>query len=339
MSSKDSVHLHHAWASVLRHVGVHPENVLRSARLPPVLAQRRAVRISTDEYLRLWESVEAESDPAVALRIGEAMPTTTFHPALFAALLSPNLSMAVRRMARYKRLTGPLSLDVEETDQGLYVGILWHGPMVELPRTLASTELVLLTHLARIATRTHIHPLRVETPYDLQPRAVYERWFGVALERSSRLGLTFSQQDAELPFSRASDGLFSSFDPALRRRLADLEERASPSQKVSAALLEALPCGEASIESVSRRLGTGVRTLQRHLKQEHTSFKAIVNQTREKLAHHYLKDPGLAYSEIALLVGFDEPSSFFRAFREWTGRTPETVRMELNSSSSQTLPE
>ena len=30
--------------------------------------------------------------------------------------------------------------------------------------------------------------------------------------------------------------------------------------------------------------------------------------------------------EISFLLGFEEPNSFFRAFGEWTGRTPETVR-------------
>ena len=42
-----------------------------------------------------------------------------------------------------------------------------------------------------------------------------------------------------------------------------------------------------------------------------------------------MKTGSMAYArepEISFLLGFEEPNSFFRAFNEWTGRTPETVR-------------
>ena len=69
------------------------------------------------------------------------------------------------------------------------------------------------------------------------------------------------------------------------------------------------------------------RTLQRNLKQEGTSYKEIVRRTREQLARHYVSNTTLAYPEISFLIGFEEPSSFFRAFREWTGDTPESMRV------------
>ena len=69
------------------------------------------------------------------------------------------------------------------------------------------------------------------------------------------------------------------------------------------------------------------RTLQRNLKQDGTSYKEIVRRTREQLALHYVSSTTLAYPEISFLIGFEEPSSFFRAFKEWTGETPEAVRI------------
>jgi AraC-like DNA-binding protein len=56
-------------------------------------------------------------------------------------------------------------------------------------------------------------------------------------------------------------------------------------------------------------------------------YKEIVKKTRERLSRHYLTRTDLTYAEISFLVGFGEPSSFFRAFREWTGETPESVRL------------
>lgn len=68
------------------------------------------------------------------------------------------------------------------------------------------------------------------------------------------------------------------------------------------------------------------RTLQRHLKAEGTNFGSVLKETREGLALHCLRQTRITASEIAFLLGFDEPSSFYRAFHDWTGSTPEASR-------------
>lgn len=73
-------------------------------------------------------------------------------------------------------------------------------------------------------------------------------------------------------------------------------------------------------------MGVSSRTLQRRLASEGVSFREVLQATRELLARHYLTNTQLTYAEVAFLIGFDEPTSFFRAFREWTGETPERVR-------------
>lgn len=98
------------------------------------------------------------------------------------------------------------------------------------------------------------------------------------------------------------------------------------SQRVRSVLLECLPSGETSIVDAARRLGISSRTLQRRLKTEGVTYKELVKETRERLSRHYLLNTPLSYGEISFLVGYDEPSSFFRAFRKWTGMTPEYAR-------------
>lgn len=68
------------------------------------------------------------------------------------------------------------------------------------------------------------------------------------------------------------------------------------------------------------------RTLQRRVETEGTSFQQILKETREALAHHYLENTTLPASEISSFLGDDEPNFFYRAFRSWTGETPDTIR-------------
>ena len=92
-------------------------------------------------------------------------------------------------------------------------------------------------------------------------------------------------------------------------------------------------CERLAVEHVAKRLAVSPRTLQRRLKEEGTSFKGVVSATRENLARHYLSRTQLTATEIAFLLGFEEPTSFFRAFQRWTGTTPERLRKQAQQSA------
>jgi AraC-like DNA-binding protein len=47
---------------------------------------------------------------------------------------------------------------------------------------------------------------------------------------------------------------------------------------------------------------------------------------RRDLAEQYILDNSLTLTEISLLLGFSEPSSFSRAFKNWTGTAPSEAR-------------
>ena len=68
------------------------------------------------------------------------------------------------------------------------------------------------------------------------------------------------------------------------------------------------------------------RTLQRRLQRELVSYQDILNETRLALARNYLSRSTLTASEIAFLLGYDDPNSFYRAFAAWTGQTPGSLR-------------
>jgi AraC-like DNA-binding protein len=68
------------------------------------------------------------------------------------------------------------------------------------------------------------------------------------------------------------------------------------------------------------------RNLHRRLTNEGTSFKALLLETRQELARQYINDSTKTLTEISFLLGFSEVSSFSRAYRRWTGRSPSKAR-------------
>ncbi|MFT5686118.1 MAG: AraC-like DNA-binding protein [Myxococcota bacterium] len=328
MTESRDITLDRGWVIMLRDVGIDPQDVVRRAGLSLDLLTRESSRLSVSEYFGMLDAVEhLAQDPMLPLRLGQSASPEAFSPPIFAALCSSTLAVAVQRIATHKRLIAPMHVIHSETDQGLVVSWEWDDPTIQSPRLLMAMELVFMTQLARIATREPIKPLKVTCPIPLEPTEAFLDFFGVAPVVAPEVSLTFQLADAQRPFLTASEVLWRSFEPELQRRVSKLDAQAPMSVRTRSMLLECLPSGEATLHGTARRLGVSSRTLQRRLADEGVTFREVVRGTRERLARHYLVNTPLAYGEVAFLIGFDEPSSFFRAFREWTGKTPESVRL------------
>jgi AraC-like DNA-binding protein len=71
--------------------------------------------------------------------------------------------------------------------------------------------------------------------------------------------------------------------------------------------------------------------LQRRLERAGTTFNAVCDELRRDAALEHLRNPRVPIKEAAFLLGFSEPSTFYRAFRRWTGDTPANFRRGLAS--------
>jgi AraC-like DNA-binding protein len=70
----------------------------------------------------------------------------------------------------------------------------------------------------------------------------------------------------------------------------------------------------------------GPRTLQRRITDEGATFRQLLLEARKELAHQYLAQPSIEINEAAFLLGYDDPNSFYRAFKIWEGTTPAQWR-------------
>lgn len=315
---------------LLKDMGVQVDHVLRRASLPDDLFSGPHGGLTTAEHFRLWQSLDAEvADPLLPLRLAGTIQAESFVPPLFAALCSANMVQAAQRLATYKRLMAPMRLNVTTGSKGeLSLSPQWIDAEGETPFILVATELAFLMRLIRMATREPVNAMKVTFPA-LPGQAhtkAYADYFGVSVHRGADASLMLSSFDASRPFLTANDAMWQVFEPDLRRRLSELDAVATTAQRVRSALLELLPGGQSSIEAVASRLAMSKRTLQRRLEVEGDNFRGIVNRTREDLAKHYLTQTKLSASEIGFLLGFDDPNSFYRAYQDWTGNTPDSTR-------------
>ncbi len=319
------------WQAQAKDMAISLQDVLRYAQLPPDLLTRTPPTVTADEYFRLWRGIEhvMKDNPAFPLHLGKSITPETFSPTLFACLCSRDLDTALKRIAKYKPLVGPISLDIEQDDAQTTVEFRGLSKNDELPSSLVAGELVFWVQMARIATRERIVPQAIRTTSMFPEKEQYEEYFGTRVIQSHFNGLTFSSIDMQKPFLTANAQMLSIFEPVLDKRLQDLTQQASFRDRVRACLVEILASGDYSMSDVASRLAISPRTLQRRLNQENTSFQKELDNLREELAHHYLSNSDYTSNQIAFLLGYEEPTSFFRAFKTWTGQTPEYSRLGI----------
>ncbi|MEM7794524.1 MAG: AraC family transcriptional regulator ligand-binding domain-containing protein [Cyanobacteria bacterium P01_C01_bin.118] len=313
---------------LLQDLGVSPQDLLHQARLPLDLFSQPSPTLTTADYFQLWQGLEVllSSDPAFPLRVAQLTTVESFSPPLFACICSENLNQALPRLAQYKPLIGPLKLDVVKTDHQTQIALEELPGQPPLPQSLIATELAFFVHLARLTTRARIVPLAVQSTVTITAATQFNAFFSVHLTRGQLNAVTFSAADAQRPFLTSNAGMWSIFEPELQKRMKHLEIGSQFCDRVRACLMETLASGQCSMAEIAQKLAVSSRTLQRRLQAEGTSFQQELSNLRAELANHYLANTPYSSAEISFLLGYSDPSSFFRAFHLWTGKTPDTVR-------------
>lgn len=318
------------WPVLFKDMDISPQDVLRHARLPLDLLSRKSPTVTAEEYFRLWDGLAhvMRDEQAFPLRLAQAVTVESFSPPIFACFCSTNLNLALKRLAHYKPLVGPLRLDIQQTSHQTTVAFQGLPAKEAIPPSLIAFELVYLVQIPRLATRENIIPATIYSTVEIPHVKHYERYFGAPIQYDTFNGIAFTIHDAEKPFLTASESMWSIFEPQLNLRMDDLKKEAKFRDRVRASLMETLASGQYSMADVASRLAVSTRTLQRRLREEDTTFQKELDNLREELAMHYLSKSEYSSGQIAFLLGYQDPNSFFRAFRTWTGQTPEFARSD-----------
>lgn len=288
-------------------------------------------RYPLDRTTALWRlAVAATGDEAFGLHVARHTHFTHFHALGYSLMASATLREVFERCARYFRIvTDAAQLAFEDAGPECH---LYFDPRPGAPEPAVEAIDAFAANFvrgARALAGRGFAPLRVELRRP-PPRvaAPFERLFRAPLRFAApRNLLAFARADLERRLETANPELQLHQDEIILRHLARLERDNTVAQ-VRKALVELLPLGEPGEERMAEALHLSVRSLQRRLAAQGTSYKTLLNQTRRELALGYLSSPGCSVGEAAYLLGFADSSSFTRAFRRWTGVAPRDYRAQ-----------
>ena len=321
----------------LQRQGIAPEALLARAQLSPEVLGQRDQRIAASAYLTLLsEGVRLSGDPFLGLHLGESVRPGYYGVLGYLIMSCATLADALHRQARYASLVGNLGRVVLDDEPALLDGEAlvahsWQPLLAQQQRQLSEETLAGWVSFGRWISGLDIAPTEVRfqhsAPADTSEHARIFRC-PVLFDQPDN-ALVFPRRLLAAPLSQADAQVRGMLDAYADRLLAELNQGHGVLDRARLELARQLPEQGADLEAIAAALALTPRTLQRRLRESGLSFSQLVDETRQQLVLHYLRDPALELAEIAFLVGFSEAGSLARAFRRWTGTSPGEYRRHL----------
>jgi AraC-like DNA-binding protein len=316
------------WRLLERH-GIDPEQVFREVGLDPGHVRDPRARYAVTEGRAAWRrAAELIDNPCFGLMAADVWRPTDFHGLGYAFLASPTLRTAIGRIVRYNSVVDSvIHFEATLDDSHLRLTYRVMDPNITEVSALQDGRLALVFSLCREAYGTELSPEEVSVTHPAPDcRGDYFGLFRCPVQFDApKPELVLARAQVEAPLPAASRELAIANDAVLSDYLRTLQHDDIVSQ-VKNAIIERLPSGAPTAETIAKDLCMSARTLHRRLADAQTNFSEVLEAVRRELAEQYINDPMRPLSEIGFLLGFSEQSAFSRAFRRWTGQTPSAAR-------------
>jgi len=328
MSGSLSVVVVRALLEALEQAGADHAALLSEIGLTEEQLADSEARVDASLAFRLIERAPVlAKDDLFCLRVAFAIPMGALEVLDFTIRSAPTLGEAVARAIRYFPLVDDrTTLSLERDDERARIV----GQNRSLPAApLAATELLFGLILARGRELTGVAcPLRRVKFREAPPPnpSAHSELLGAPVEFAARDELEFDSSWLDAPCLSPDPALSKFFERYASSHLERLSGPASFVDRVKATIAGELRGQEPTLDSTAESLHLSERTLQRRLAEAGTSYKELLDEVRHEAALSLLKDPRISIGEVGYLLGFADTSTFYRAFKRWTGGTPKDHR-------------
>jgi len=314
--------------ALLREHGVEPAPLLAEFGLTPAQFDEPESMLSYLGRSRLLaRCVEATRCPHFGLLVGQRAGLSSFGLVGFLMQSAPDVRTALEVVLEHFQLHNP-NATVELRDED---GFLHFSHTILRPGFVGREQVVdmsaaIMVNVLRMLCGHGEQPSEIRfarrRPQDIRP---YQSFFHVPLVfDSSETGVTAPARWLDRPLATA--------DPLLhlmmRQRIAELVAQAGEDivSRLRRRLPALLTARDASVAAAARSLGFTVRTLNRRLAEEGTSFAVLRDEARYAVARQLLHGTAMQVSEIAEQLGYANASALTTAFRRWSGQGPSEWR-------------
>lgn len=320
-------------ADAIEHYGLDYRPIVREAGIDPDMYYGPNERLPVNKLQKIWRlAVERTGDPCFGLTYARYIQPASLHGMGLAWVASDTLKDGLKRLVRYQRVVST-ALDIHLEEENDRYHLIFRFTAYTAQPVPASIEAMLASffRMCRITAGPDIRPVDVIFSHDNPGCAKrLKQFFDTQVRFCAKDNrIVFDKRVLESPLSSAHPELARVNDMMVMDYLKHFDKKGIATQ-VRAQIIEHLPNGTPTQETIAQLLNLSLRNLQRKLQSEGTSFKELIDETRKELAIQYLKGSDRPVIEIGFLLGFSESSNFSRAFRRWTSVSPQHYRQTFH---------
>lgn len=288
-------------------------------------------RLDEGQLRTVWQqALTLSDDPALGVHAGRVVSPAAFGTLGHVLANADNLGQVLKLLQRFHRLVfdSPL-LELHPQASGEVMIALRRDetadpeanrPMVEFLLTALLRLASLLSAGEDLASRyLRAIYLRHGRPA-AAVEAAYDQVFGPALRhyQSEFSAIRIDASALQMPVAYRDPQVFALLQQQAQAQLRALSTEADPVQRVRACIRRRLLGQAPNIQDIAADCATSRATLQRRLSAAGSSFRALLEQERERSACELLNE-GQRIDDIAHLLGYGDTAAFQHAFKRWTG--------------------
>ena len=302
--------------------------LLLAADIPRFALEEPSYRIRFDQELAFIRLALRQLNlPTAGLLIGQRYHLALFGVLGLAASCAPTMRDLFRAVPTYPTLSwGSIELSVWRQGAEEYVAFYENAEVGDCAAFFVERDTTATLALFRQALGAQLTPVsvRFRHPAPKNTRA-YEAFFGCPVAFGEVVNqIHFARAVWDTPPPQANAMSYRFFANQCRQLSAVMHEPLCYAEIIRGRLRTATPVP--SLSEVMNTLHLTRRTLQRRLDAEGTSFSALLAQVRGERARELLSRSDMSNNDIAERLGFDDASAFSRAFKSWTGVSPQAFR-------------
>jgi len=302
--------------------------LLARASVTPQLLQDSNGCITLRQFASIWRGVMRETGDELFNLDKRGMARGSFHLMCLSALQSGTLEVAISRFLRFWSILLDdflWELSIERDDAHIFISE--RGPA----RSGLAYSIILASLLGACSwlidrriiprdakLRSHADDSSGLCRAVISPKASFDHAMTQLTIDARLLSIKPIRNEQQLSLFLAS---------CPEAVLVPYVSRDTISAKIQAMLRQLAPDAWPSFDMIAQDLGTTSSTLRRRLADECANFQQIKDDIRRERAIEHLTRDRLSIVGIAEDLGFGDTSTFYRAFKKWTGTTPSVYRM------------
>lgn len=305
--------------------GCDASQILEHCDIPPELLDQQKARVPAATFSKLTDMVSADLRDESCGFMDQRTKPGTFAMMCNACIHCNTLGEFLERSTKFNYLvTDCVDLRIQrQGDTANYIVTPGAG-MID-PNNFFTHVLLSLAH--RLSSWLIAQHLVLESVNFTHPRPHYANEYNFLFQAPIKFDqasnkLCFSSNYLDMPLKQDEQAMEEFLTVPAMQLMSNPDTGTSFVAKVKSMIKDSISQQCPEFEDIASKLHTTSITLRRRLREEGTSYQQIKDDIRRDTAVYNLSRGTMSIEDVASSVGFSETTSFFRAFKRWTGVTP-----------------